>query len=195
MEVLSDQVTFPALLAKETVAVVSEPIAKKPRVAPSLQMTWEKEVLQIALEGDFSRLKMATGNSHLSTGLVGQLAILGSHGKRVDSEATNFALGFVDSMQPTDAAEVALLAQMAVTHQALMAFARRLNHVETIPQQDAAERAFNKLARSYAAQMDTLKRYRSSGQQVVRVERVTVHEGGQAIVGSVAHGGRVVDEK
>lgn len=51
--------------------------------------------------------------------------------------------------------------------------------------QDAAERAFNNLVRSYAAQMETLKRYRSKGQQVVRVERVTVADGGQAIVGNV----------
>lgn len=33
--------------------------------------------------------------------------------------------------------------------------------------------------------METLKRYRSKGQQVVRVERVTVADGGQAIVGNV----------
>jgi hypothetical protein len=98
-------------------------------------------------------------------------------------------------MQPQDAAEALLLTQMATTHQATMMLARRLNHVETIPQQDAAERALNKLARSYAAQMDTLKRYRSKGQQVVRVERVTVEEGGQAIVGNVEAGGRGREEK
>jgi hypothetical protein len=46
----------------------------------------------------------------------------------------------------------------------------------------------NKLARTYAAQMDTLKRYRSKG-QMVRVERVTVESGGQAIVGNVSKGG------
>ncbi|NNK67238.1 MAG: hypothetical protein HKO95_10915, partial [Rhodobacteraceae bacterium] len=70
-----------------------------------------------------------------------------------------------------------------------MMMARRLNHVETIPQQDAAERAFNKLARTYATQMDALKRYRAKAQQTVRVERVTVNEGGQAIVGNVSHAG------
>jgi len=37
-------------------------------------------------------------------------------------------------------------------HQATMMMARRLNHVETIPQQDVAERALNKLARTYASQ-------------------------------------------
>ena len=40
-----------------------------------------------------------------------------------------------------------------------MMMARRLNHVETKPQQDAAERALNKLARTYAMRMEALKRY------------------------------------
>jgi hypothetical protein len=70
-----------------------------------------------------------------------------------------------------------------------MMMARRLNHVENIPQHDAAERAFNKLARTYSTQMDALKRYRAKAQQTVRVERVTVNEGGQAIVGPVSHEG------
>ena len=64
-----------------------------------------------------------------------------------------------------------------------------MNHVETIPQQDAAERALNKLARTFATQMDALKRYRTGGQQKVTVEHVTVNEGGQAIVGAVSAGG------
>jgi hypothetical protein len=69
-----------------------------------------------------------------------------------------------------------------------MTFARRLANVETIPQQDSAERAFNKLGGTFAAQMEALKRYRSTGQQKVRVEHVTVQAGGQAIVGTVSHG-------
>ena len=88
-----------------------------------------------------------------------------------------------------------LAAQMAATHNATMTFARRLAHVENIPQQDSAERAFNKLARTFAAQVEVLKRYRSAGGQTVRVEHVTVNEGGQAIVGNVTHGGRGTPQK
>ena len=72
---------------------------------------------------------------------------------------------------------------------ATMMMAKRLNHADNIPQQDSAERAFNKLARTFTTQMDTLKRYRAKAQQTVRVERVTVNEGGQAIVGNVDRGG------
>ena len=42
----------------------------------------------------------------------------------------------------------------------------------------------------YAMQMETLKRYRTGGQQKVIVEHVTVNQGGQAIVGAVSQGGR-----
>ena len=37
--------------------------------------------------------------------------------------------------------------------------------------------------------MEALKRRRAKAQQTVRVERVTVEDGGQAIVGDVTHGG------
>jgi hypothetical protein len=78
-----------------------------------------------------------------------------------------------------------LAAQMAATHNAIMTFGRRLNHRVDSPQQDSAERAFNKLARTFAAQVETLKRYRG-GEQTMRVENVTVNDGGQAIVGNVS---------
>jgi hypothetical protein len=77
--------------------------------------------------------------------------------------------------------------QMAAVHMATMTFARRLNHVDNIQQQDSAERAFNKLARTFAVQMEALKRYRTGGEHKVTVQHVTVNEGGQAIVGPVSH--------
>ncbi len=83
-----------------------------------------------------------------------------------------------------------LAAQMAAVHMATMTFARRLAHVENLPQQDSAERAFNQLARTFAAQVEALKRSRTGGEQKVTVEHVTVNKGGQAIVGNVRHGGR-----
>lgn len=160
------------------------------REPPRVSLEWREDgALKIEATGAWGRIMRASGNRTVATGLISQTAILGSHGSRIDAEATDFALGFVDAMEPRDPAEALLLTQMAATHQATMMLARRLNHVENIPQQDAAEKALNKTARTFATQMETLKRYRSKGQQVVRVERVTVEEGGQAIVGAVAGGG------
>jgi hypothetical protein len=78
-----------------------------------------------------------------------------------------------------------LAAQTAAIHVATMTFARQLAHVENIPQQDSAERAFNKLARTFSAQIEALKRYRTGGEQKVTVQHVSVSEGGQAIVDNV----------
>jgi hypothetical protein len=83
-----------------------------------------------------------------------------------------------------------LAAQMAAVHMATMTFGRRLAHVDNIPQQDAAERAFNKFTRTFTTQMEALKRYRTSGEQKVTVQHVPVSEGGQAIVGNVTQGAR-----
>jgi hypothetical protein len=88
-----------------------------------------------------------------------------------------------------------LAVQMAAIHSLTMTFAQRLANVDNIPQQDSAERALNKLARTFTAQLEALKRYRSNGEQKVTVEHVTVNNGGKAIVGNVMHGGPGVSEK
>ncbi|MBL9075753.1 hypothetical protein [Tabrizicola sp.] len=177
---------------------MDQPAAWSPTAAnvdpPRAELKWEDEVLHITARGKWDRILKGASTVPVADMVLSQAACLGSHKKRADEKSTNFVLGFVDAMQPRDAAEVLLLTQMAAIHQATLMLARRLNHVENIPQQDAAERALNKLSRSYAVQMDTLKRYRSKGQQVVRVERVTVENGAQAVVGNVNHGGRGEDE-
>lgn len=113
----------------------------------------------------------------------------GATSRKVDETASNFLLSVVRSVKPRDELEAMMAVQMGAIHSATMMLARRLNHVDTIPQQDAAERALKKLARTFATQLEALKRYRTGGQQKVVVEHVPVNEGGQAIVGAVTTGG------
>ncbi len=110
-----------------------------------------------------------------------------------DEEAANFMLAVVEGIEPRDQVETMLAMQMAAVHMATMTFARRLAHVENIPQQDSASNGFNKLTRTFAAQMEALKRYRSTGEQKVTVRHVTVQPGGQAIVGNVSQGKPATD--
>ena len=162
----------------------------KTQGAPRLKLSMNhRNQLDVDPEGDWSHIKKAINATELLYWMVMQLAVMGEPGHRISETTSNGALSFVSEMKPRDPAEMLLLTQMAAVHQATMTLARRLNHVETIPQQDAAERALNKLARTFARQMETLKRYRSKGQQVVRVERVNVEAGAQAVVGHVTHGG------
>src|SRR5262249_18296945 len=128
---------------------------------------------------------LGTTEPDFGNGLLGQLGNAVTKGRAVNEGGLNFMLAVVKGVEPKDQVEAMLAAQMAAVHTATMTFARRLAHVDNIPQQDSAERAFNKLARTFAAQIEALKRYRTGGEQTVRVEHVTVNEGGQAIVGNV----------
>lgn len=101
-----------------------------------------------------------------------------------------FMFSVIAGIEPRDQIEAMLAAQMAAVHMSSMTFARRLAHVQNISQQDSAERAFNKLARTFTTQMEALNRYRGKGQQKMTVEHVHVHEGGQAIVGNLEGGGK-----
>ena len=141
------------------------------------------------LAGALAKLQMGTGDDRVFMGLLSQITNVGANKESYSEEAANFVLGVIAGIEPQDEVEAMLATQMAVTHQATMMMAKRLNHVETIPQQDSAERALNKLARTFATQTKALKKYRAKAQQTVRVERVTVNDGGQAIVGSVSHEG------
>ncbi len=123
------------------------------------------------------------------TGTITALAELQSDGGKADERSLGWMLSVVQGVAPTDEVEVLLAAQMATIHMASMKMARRLAHSETIAHQDSAERALNKLARTFTAQVEALRRYRTGGAQTIRVERVDVHKGGQAIVGAVTHGG------
>ena len=170
--------------------------------SPDMKLRMDgKGILHITIkhtDPDFAQILMMAdlGANDLAFyhGLSGHVATLGSHKRQIDEEASNFALSVIRGIEPRDQLEAMLAAQMAAVHAATMMFARRLNHVETIPQQDSAERALNKLARTFATQLEALKRYRTGGQQKVTVEHVTVNAGGQAIVGNIARGGEGADE-
>ena len=119
--------------------------------------------------------------------LLTQLA--NATGKGIQEANLNFALSVIADIKPKDQLEAMLAAQMACVHIASMTFARRLAHTETIAQQDSADKAYNKLLRTFTSQMEALRKYRTGGEQKVTVHHVQVNEGGQAIVGNVNNGG------
>lgn len=93
---------------------------------------------------------------------------------------------------PKNEIEGMLAAQMVATHHAAMeCFRRAMLKEQSFECWREQVSLGSKLVRSYAALLDALDRHRGKGQpQVVRVERVTVEAGGQAIVGAVTQGGR-----
>jgi hypothetical protein len=127
---------------------------------------------------------LGTTDFDFYSGLLNQL-LNASKEKEASESGTNFMLSVIKGIEPRDQIEAMLAAQMAAVHMASMTFARRLAHVEMIQQQDSASNAFNKLTRTFASQVEALKRYRSGGEQKMTVQHVHVAEGGQVIVGNV----------
>jgi hypothetical protein len=119
---------------------------------------------------------IGTGSHSLIKGLVQ----LSGTSKSLEECELNFALSMVKGIKPRDDTEAMLATQMAALHNATMTAARRLAKVESM---------LSKCALTFAAQMEALKKYRSNGEQNIRVQHVTVHDGGQAIVSSTLQTG------
>jgi hypothetical protein len=136
-----------------------------------------------------------TGSSQFVTGLLGQLANAAKTGPEIKATELDFMLTVVRAIAPRDEIEALPATQMAAVHNAAMIAAGRLNQsksanlADLIAQQDSASNTFNKLTRTFAAQLEALKRYRSGTEAPVKTQNVTVNDGGQAVVGNVNHGG------
>ena len=139
------------------------------------------EVLNSILLAD----TFATANGELCEGLLHQLNRLTSGSDERRASDLNFLLSAVRGIGPGDETEALLAVQMAAIHKATLSMASQLQRAETIDQQNSSANALNKLARTFALQLDALKRYRTGGEQTIKVQHVTVENGGQAIVGNV----------
>jgi hypothetical protein len=109
--------------------------------------------LKVAIEGNAAKLTpdhpdatvgtlavtraIGTADLDFFDGLTLQL-VNASKGQGSPEQAFNFMLSVIRGIEPRDQIETMLAAQMAAVHMASMTFARRLAHVENIPQQDSA---------------------------------------------------------
>lgn len=118
-----------------------------------------------------------------------QTAGMAHDGGDLTSESASFAASIIRAVAPRDPTEALLASQMAAVQMVLSKAAQRVADSELLPHYEIAMRAVNQLARTFAAQVDTLKRWRATGEQVVRVQHVNVNAGAQAIVGNVQAGG------
>jgi hypothetical protein len=76
---------------------------------------------------------------------------------------------------------------MTATHVALIECNSYLLRVDGPELRDNITLCSPVLSRTFCTQVETLKKYRAKASQTVRVERVEVREGGQAIVGDITH--------
>jgi hypothetical protein len=110
-----------------------------------------------------------------------------NNGKVVPS--TNNALAILAGIQPQDEIEAMLAVQMIGVHNMALDCIGKATRTERVDFMSTYMNGATKSLRTFVAQMEALKKYRSGGQQRIVVEHVNVSEGGQAIVGVVNQGG------
>lgn len=132
-----------------------------------------------------------TANSNFFDGIL--QSVLNACGSKLPtSREANFVAAAMAEIGPQDGIEAMLASQMLATHTVAMDAARRMHMADTLPIRDNYEKTFTKATRTFAAQVETLKRHRTGGEQKVTVQHVTVADGGQAVIGAVTAGGGLI---
>jgi hypothetical protein len=127
---------------------------------------------------------VGTRNPDFLFGLIHQVANASSNGESPDELGIKFMLGFLQSLAPRDEIEAMLVSQMAATHIAAMKYAYRLSEAESIEERESAERAFNKLIRTFAGLVEVYDRRRAVSREVA-VAPVSVSGGHQRTIEKV----------
>jgi hypothetical protein len=120
---------------------------------------------------------MGTTSADLADRLVGQIlnaTHLQPPGQPVSEQNLNAAVAAVTGIGPRDEAEAMLAVQMVGVHWTAMELLRQVGATGNRLQLNDAGNLAVKLLRTYTAQIEALKRYRSAGEQRVVVQHVTV---------------------
>jgi hypothetical protein len=137
----------------------------------------------------WDRLKAALGTS--SSDFVNATLVQIQNASRMPSggiseTSVNAVLAIIEAAEPKNEIEAALAIQMACTHAVTMAVLSRAGgayggdrHVAMMASAGA------RLLRAFAAQVETMRRLRQGGTQVIRVERIEVSDTAQAVIGNI----------
>jgi hypothetical protein len=185
---------------------MTKKLAKKPTTEDPPKYTGPRMVLvdngSADLRTSEEDLKTLCGSdspefqTNLVSQAIGSVWLTNKESNAAVEGQTTAVLTSMMGIAPRDEIEGMLAAQMVGIHNASMECLKRA----MLPEQPADYRSANlnqaaKLTRTYVAQMEALNRHRGKGQQKVTVEHVNVHQGGQAIVGSVTQREGVTKKK
>jgi hypothetical protein len=138
----------------------------------------------------WERLKVALGTT--SSDFVNATLVQIQNASRMPSggiseTSVNAVLAFIEAAEPKNEIEAALAIQMACTHAVTMAVLNRAGgaycgdrHVALMASATA------RLLNAFANQVETMRRLRNGGTQVIRVERIEVSDTAQAIIGNIS---------
>jgi hypothetical protein len=104
----------------------------------------------------------------------------------ISEMGVNSVLAFIEAAEPKNEIETALAIQMACTHAVAMAVLSRTGGASGGNRHVAMMAAASaRLLNAFANQVETMRRLRTGGTQVIRVERIEVSDNAQAIIGNI----------
>jgi hypothetical protein len=164
---------------------VADPERPSESIEPPLRLSMSKVrgVTLVTLESSVSAAMRLVGtrNPDFAFGLLHQIANASSKGESPDELGIDFMLGFLQSRAPKDEIESMVVSQMAATHVAIMRYAHRLSEAESIEERDSAERAYNKLIRTFVGLLEVYDRRWAATREAL-VAPVLVSGGAQTII-------------
>ena len=179
---------LPAKIVLERQAARQDAIAPVPRLrvrkdgqSPPILIEHPEPLTGLAL------LKEALGtvDDYFADGLLDQVINVNSpYGAPIESKL-NFMLAVIAGIKQDDQPLAMLASQMALVQMAIMELGSRLANAVAPSAKESILREINRAARTFAMQLDALKRYRSSGEPKVTVQQVFMSEGRQATLDDV----------
>jgi len=114
------------------------------------------------------------------------LRVKGNHDLEQKREKGNQILSAMGELRPQDGHEGMLISQMLSVHERAMYCLRMADNNKSFAAMyyDLQNQGI-KLMRLFTQQLEALDKHRRKGNQTIIVEHVNVHDGGQAIVGTV----------
>lgn len=180
----------------DQVVEIAQRVSERDKKAPNISVEMVDGIAHLSIgknsdPDDRLRLMAAMGTYDLDflSPLLSQIGNSVAAKGEMQETSLQFVIAFIKSIEPESEIETMLAAQMAAVHICALDASRRYLSTTSLAGKDSAERAMTKLTRTFTTQMEALKRHRAKAQQTVRVERVNVESGGQAIVGDVSHRG------
>jgi hypothetical protein len=167
-------------------------------VTPRLKIengTWKLGYIDWNIGAALLMETLGTIDHEFMEGLLDQLCQLANNKGKILERDFRFILAVVQGIEPRDQIETMHAAQMAAIHLTMMKIVPQVSSSKWLAQQEHNVRAINKLAGTFAMQMQAIKRYRTGGEQKVTVQHVSVSDGGQAIVGNVTQTATTAKEK
>jgi hypothetical protein len=104
----------------------------------------------------------------------------------ISETSVNAVLAFIEAAEPKNEIEAALAIQMACTHAVTMAVLSTAGGAYIGTRNVAKMAAAGaRLMSAFASHVETMRRLRSGGTQIIRVERIEVSDNAQAIIGNI----------